>query len=246
MKTANKILLTAFVLLILALFSILLILRMELSRELHQGSGNVIIEERAADSFNMIEVRGNFNVYLTQSDNYEIRVEADDNLMDYILTDIKKDQLKIRLNKAVGKHSKMNVYIAFSDLNRLDGSVGAHFIADQPIKGENFIHNLHSGAESTLNLHLQQLEVNLKGGVSTRLSGHVADMFAKVTSGSRMDSKELHVVNCDVKGTSGAEISVFVTESLTAKATSGSVIYHYGDPKHTEWNTSFGGSIIAK
>jgi len=52
------------------------------------GSGNVIRQERKVSSFNGIEVSGVFHVDLTQGTTNSVIVEADDNLMDIIRTEV--------------------------------------------------------------------------------------------------------------------------------------------------------------
>ena len=53
------------------------------------GSGNVVKEERKVSSFNAIEVSGAFDVELVQGTAIAVTVEADDNLMDLIRTEVR-------------------------------------------------------------------------------------------------------------------------------------------------------------
>src|ERR1043165_8078495 len=51
-----------------------------------RGNGNITTQTRAAGSFNSIEVSGSIDVYVKQDLCSSVKVEADDNLQQYIET----------------------------------------------------------------------------------------------------------------------------------------------------------------
>ena len=53
-----------------------------------RGDGNVIKETRSVSSFNGIEISGAFDVYLKQGTTEEVIIEADDNILPLIRTDV--------------------------------------------------------------------------------------------------------------------------------------------------------------
>src|SRR5690606_6445715 len=60
------------------------------------GSGNVIIEKREVQkNFDKIRVSSLLKVELEQAPNYEIIVEADDNIIPYITTEVEGNTLKV-------------------------------------------------------------------------------------------------------------------------------------------------------
>ncbi|HNP99370.1 MAG TPA: DUF2807 domain-containing protein, partial [Bacteroidia bacterium] len=60
-----------------------------------EGSGNVITETRSLTTFNGIDLRNTANVYITQGDVQEVKIEAEDNIVPLILTEVKNDELII-------------------------------------------------------------------------------------------------------------------------------------------------------
>ena len=60
-----------------------------------RGSGKVIIEERPVSDFNRLSLIGTGDVFITQGEEESLTVEADDNLMPYIKSDVKDGTLTL-------------------------------------------------------------------------------------------------------------------------------------------------------
>jgi uncharacterized protein YxeA len=245
MKTANKILFIAFGVVVLAIFSIILIIRFELSGEIIEGSGNIVSETHEAQAFNDIEVKGNIEVYLTQGDKHSIMVYTDDNLKEYIKTDIHRDQLVISLGKRIKGTEKPRVYIEFSDLENLNASAGAIVFAEEAIQGEELSIDLRSGAESHLNLVFEKADIDITTGAEATIKGSVEMLIADIATGSTLNAKNFHAVNCSVNSKSGSQSTVYVSGQLNAMASSGGHVVYTGNPSQKSYTTSGGGIITA-
>ncbi|MFO7874256.1 MAG: head GIN domain-containing protein [Bacteroidales bacterium] len=244
MKTTNRILLTAFIVLILLMIAVIVSVRFSLAEELVRGSGEVIEEERMIDPFNSIEAKGNLQILLQQNDQERVMVAADDNLLDLIETYVNGNTLYINLLKPVGHYEKMEVTVAFSDLDALEISRNGRAEAPDGIRSDYFTHKLHSGAKSTLHINVDELTLDLSSGAHAKLSGSASLMNAESSSGASLDATDLEISVCSIKASSGATNSLFVTSDLSAKASSGGVIRYSGDPTITSMQSSSGGRII--
>lgn len=61
-----------------------------------KGNGNVKKQDREIASFSSISSSSGINVYLMQGDKESVTVEADENLLDLIVTRVKGDELIIK------------------------------------------------------------------------------------------------------------------------------------------------------
>jgi hypothetical protein len=72
----------------IALFSLVILVFASGCREIAgrrvRGSGNIITENRTATGFNSIDVSGAIDVYIKQDSTTSVKVEADDNILEYI------------------------------------------------------------------------------------------------------------------------------------------------------------------
>ncbi|HSG68712.1 MAG TPA: DUF2807 domain-containing protein, partial [Bacteroidales bacterium] len=60
-----------------------------------KGNGKVVKQLRDVKGFNSLEVGGAFTVYLSQGDKESLTIEADENLLDLITTEVHGDRLEI-------------------------------------------------------------------------------------------------------------------------------------------------------
>ena len=74
---------------------------------------NLKPEEREIGSFETIKVNGAFTIYLSQDDDYSLKVVADENLLDIIKTKIKGDVLYISTEKSIYKSKEIKSSLAF-------------------------------------------------------------------------------------------------------------------------------------
>lgn len=245
MKIANKILLIAFGVVVLAIFAIMLTIRIELSKDAIEGSGIIISESRDTDSFSGIEVSGNFSVHISQGNHHSITVYADDNLLEHIRTDINRDNLIISADKRFRGNESPRIIIELSELETIDAAAGSKIYAEEAIHGKELSLELRSGAEGKLSLFYEKIDIDVKTGSTAILNGTVDMLIANGTTGSTLDAKNLKSVNCFVTSKSGSQSNVFVTGQLTAQSSSGGIIRYTGNPVQKAESIRGGGVIIS-
>ncbi len=244
MKTANKILLIAFGLIILTIIAILISIRVELSKPIIEGSGNMIEIERELAVFESINIKGPIAVTLQQNGAHTISIIADDNIANLVETNVRNNRLNIKLKEPVHRDTRITVEVSVSDISEINASAGAKISAGNALRGDNLGHELRSGANSSLELYFNEMKLNVQGGASTVLHGRIDILEANSTAGANINAKDLKVQACHVTGSKGAQSSFFVSGSLHVNAKSGAVVSYTGNPAVKVWKTSFGGSIV--
>jgi len=209
-----------------------------------KGSNHVVSEDRNISSnFEIIKVQQGITLYLTQGNLTNIKVEADDNIIDLLVTEISNNELKIYFEKNVSKAKARNVYLTTSDISKLKTSSGAR------VKSENTIQtttlNLDSSSGSSIKVHVNAKEVNSESssGSHIKIYGKTKRFSANSSSGSSIDADELESFEAYTKASSGSNINVNVSGQLTATASSGGDIDYEGTPTSINKNTSSGGSV---
>src|SRR3990170_1788862 len=61
-----------------------------------KGNGNIRTEERTVKSFNEVEVHGAIKLYVSQGDLKPVKIEADENLMQYVVVDQDGDRIIVK------------------------------------------------------------------------------------------------------------------------------------------------------
>ena len=131
-----------------------------------KGSNIVVSEDRNINSnFESIDVQQGINVYLTQSNTTELKVEADDNIIDLLITEVKDNKLKIYFKKNVYKAKARNVFLTVNTISKIKTSSGAQ------VKCENTIQT-------------SSLELDSSSGSSIKIRVNANEIISETSSGS--------------------------------------------------------------
>lgn len=208
------------------------------------GNGNVVTQERSiTEDFTEIKGSSGLDIYLTQGSENKVTVKADENLHQYIETNIENGQLHITTSENIGDSEAKNVYVTFKNLTRIVASSGAEISGTSVVKSKDLSLKCTSGAEMELEVFSQSLSASTSSGDNMKLSGKASTFNADASSGSELEAKELLTINCTAEASSGAEVTVNVKEKLETQVGSGGEINYYGNPLSINSNESYSGSV---
>ncbi len=83
------------------------------------GSGNVVTEERDIGEFTGLKVSSGIDVVIRQGKEISLKLEADDNLHEAIITEVDGNTLKIYTRKNIRKARSKKVFLVYEDLNTI-------------------------------------------------------------------------------------------------------------------------------
>lgn len=208
-----------------------------------QGNRNVVSEDRKINSdFETIKVSEGITVYLTQSDDVDLRVEADENIIDLLVTEVEGDVLKIYFDKKVSRAKARNVYLSAEKISSIKTSSGAEVKSEGVIESKDIVLRSSSGSEINIKVDALSVTASTSSGSEIDVSGSTEYFTGNASSGSEIDADNLIAKNGNVSVSSGAGIDVHVTDELTASASSGGNISYVGNPNLNKSKSS-GGSI---
>lgn len=194
------------------------------------GNGNVVTEERPVADFNKVKGSAGLDIYLTEGTENKVVVEADENLLELIETEVENGKLRIRTKQSIGRAKAKKVHVTYISLNSIEASSGADVIGNSVIKSESLTLRASSGADLELEIFAKEVYAQTSSGSDMKLSGKATTLKAKASSGSDLNAKNLLVINCNADASSGADITVNVKDRLDAEASSGGDVHYYGDP----------------
>lgn len=208
-----------------------------------KGNGVVTTESRPiSGEFTEISASEGLMVYVTQADEFEIKVEADENLIELIGTDIKNGKLSVHAIKNIGSGTK-NVYVSLPEVTALKGSSGAHLKTQNTVKADDLEIDGSSGAIVKVELEADDVEIDGSSGANLTIVGKTDEADIDVSQGSSINAKDFEITLCIAEASSGGNLSVNVSESLNANASSGGNISYYGDAS-VQSKKNISGSIV--
>ena len=194
-----------------------------------KGNGVVAKDNReVTEEFTVVSASEGIDVFVTQADEFEITVEADENIINLIGTDIKDGRLKVHAIENIGRATK-KVYVSLPEITALNSSSGADLTSRNVIEANKISLDASSGSDLQVELMADEVEASTSSGADIKVSGEANYFIADASSGSDIKARSFLVKKCTADASSGADISVNVSESLTANASSGADISYSGD-----------------
>ena len=194
-----------------------------------RGNGEIVKENREVnEDFTVVSASEGLDVYVSQGSDFEISVEADENIIDLIGTDIRDGKLKVHAIENIGRATK-KVYVSLPEVTGLYASSGSDLVSQGSIEADKIKLDASSGADLHVELNADEVDANSSSGADIRINGQANLFYADASSGSDIKAKEFMVKTCNANASSGADITVNVSESLTADASSGADISYTGE-----------------
>lgn len=213
-----------------------------------RGNGIVVTEQRAFnnESFNSIEVSTGIDLFLTQSDNTSISVQADENIQELIITEIKNGTLKIYMDESTHHVASKKVVVTLITIEHIQASSGSNVFSTNTLKVSSLDLSTSSGSEMELSVETNSINSSSSSGSLLNLSGKTKEFIGGSSSGSQINASKLTAEFCEVKASSGSNISVKCLEEFNAKASSGAFIKNHEKSIHSTVKSSSGGHIDTK
>lgn len=188
-----------------------------------KGSGNYVTEKREVSNFKNVEVNNIFEVEIVAQKEFSIEVDADDNLLEFIKTEVSGDTLKIENDKKFSTKNRVKIRITTPDIENLDVSGASTIrIAD---------------------LNNQSLKIDTSGASSVKVEGKTNRLVIDASGASRVDTKGLSASNVSVDASGASRANINVSEILNVDLSGASNVTYSGNPGEINKKTSGASSI---
>jgi hypothetical protein len=197
-----------------------------------KGSGDVIKQGRTVPSFNSLRVDGSYNVHLKQDSIFKLEIEADDNFLSHIETDVSGNTLKIH-NKGRRnfKHiTKLDIYISAPSYEKIElrGSGG--------IQGVNVINSgsleciITGSGNMDFNTQSSNLNLTITGSGNIKMIGNTEHLTTNISGSGNIEAFNLFAKTADAKVSGSGDININVQNSLNARVSGSGNITYMGNP----------------
>ena len=105
-----------------------------------EGNNNVIAVKRdISTDFTKVRVSTGLELFIQQGSEISLTVEADENLHDFIITEIVDGKLKIYTEKNIWKSTAKKVYLTVNTIEELTASSGSIVVSESVLKATSKI-----------------------------------------------------------------------------------------------------------
>lgn len=175
-----------------------------------KGSGNQVTETRNVDEFFSVDASGVFKVEIISQKDFSVSVDADDNLLPHIKTEVKNGELKIFSERRIKSSNPIRIRITAPNVERIEAS-GATNIDISDLKNSSF-------------------EVDTSGASKVKVSGETADLNIDISGAGNVNSSGLTSQKAKVDASGASRVSVNAVTELDVDASGASNVTFSGSP----------------
>lgn len=210
------------------------------------GNNKVVKKEREAGRFSGLRVSSGIDVYLSQTGEESIAVEADENLHQYIVTEIKDGVLHVYSDANIREAEMKRVYVTMRDIRSLKTSSAGDIIGETPVKTGELKLSASSAGDIKLEVFAREIGANISSSGDVTLTGEADILNATLSSAGGLNAYGLEVREADVSASSAGDADISVSERLRARSSSAGDINYRGNPKYVDAHSSSAGGVQRK
>lgn len=212
-----------------------------------RGSGNLITESRPVRGFDQIAVSGNGTLIVKQGAQESLTIEAEDNIMRKIRTEVRGDRLEIDLDRGwrpdfSWPRKPITYTVTVKDLEAVNlsgsGDLEAANLTVDRLKVE-----LGGSTDAWLdNITARDLEVRVSGSGNVRVSGTATGQELNISGSGDYDADGLASRDAQVQISGSGKVTVRVSEALDVRVSGSGDVDYIGNPR-VEQNVSGSGNV---
>lgn len=206
--------------------------RIDLDLGIDQGSGNVITETREVSNFDRIALSGIGDVTLIQGNEDSLKIEAEDNVIPYIITEVEDETLYIDFkHKAIIPRESIKFIITMREIRGLATKGVSNLEADKVETDSLDIGISGTGNVNINKLSAESLTINISGAGNFSAEGQVTDQKVSLSGAGNYDGEDLETRTTDVAISGIGQVSLWVTDQLNVTISGTGGVDYYGSPQ---------------
>jgi Putative auto-transporter adhesin, head GIN domain len=211
-----------------------------------KGNGNVKTQEHSVGSFKNVEVSGAIDLYVAQGDTKPVKIETDENLLQYIEVVQEGDRIVIKSKDGVNLRpsNKIKVYVTSPVYNDIDVS-GASNITGQTkiVNTENMKMEVSGAGDINMDVDAPAISAEVSGAGSVNLKGQTKTFDLTLTGAAKAHCYELLSENTKVDISGAGEADVFASVKLSAEVSGAGNVTYKGGATNVAQQVSGAGSV---
>jgi len=213
-----------------------------------KGNGNIETETRTVSDYEKISIAGSFDVKLYKGSEGEITVKADENLMEYIITEVKKGSLQIKTKKGYNIRTRktIKIMVPFSDIEAVSLAGSGEVFTEDTIEANDLKLSVAGSGNMKLDVSSKNLKSSVAGSGNLKLMGDTKELKCSVAGSGNINSFDLKANKVTVNVAGSGNVRVNAIDEIHAKTAGSGDIYYSGNPEIQKIKSVGSGSVRKK
>jgi len=213
-----------------------------------RGNGNVVTIERSVGDYETIASAGWFDIILVSGTEGQITLKGEENLLEYIETEVKNGKLTIKKEKGVNlKPSSwkggIEVTVPIEEISGVSLAGSGDVISKTTIKTDNFKASLAGSGDVSLSVEASDFEASLSGSGDMEFDGSATNFKVSIAGSGDVDAFGLSAEYVEASVAGSADLNVTANQGIKARVSGSGDITYRGNPTKIDSKTSGSGDI---
>jgi len=184
---------------------------------------------RTLSEFHTLNISGNFEVTVDANNSQKIEIDANDDVLPFVITEVKNKQLNISTSKDLGKTTFVKLKISMKYLKEINAS-GISEIVVKNINSDKLTVNISGASDLVTNGTTDEFVVNVSGAADLTANGSTDKFVINVSGASDVHAKNLKskIVGVNISG--AGDILVNAVDKLNVDISGVGEIKYTGSP----------------
>lgn len=212
-----------------------------------KGNGKVTTVTRTTPDYDGISCAGSFDFILVSGTEGKITIEGEDNLLKYIITEVKNNRLEVKtennINLSPSSNKTIKITIPFKDIDNVSLAGSGDLTNTDTIKATDLKVSLAGSGDVVLTVETNNVKSSLAGSGDLTLKGNTNNLEANIAGSGDFHGFNLQSNNTEVSIAGSGDARVVSNESLKARVSGSGDIEYKGNPKIEDSKVAGSGSI---
>jgi predicted small secreted protein len=202
-----------------------------------RGTGDMTEETREVSGFNAVSLDGLGTIFIEQGNEESLHIEAEDNLMQFLETDVEGNTLVLSTREGINIVPTQGIfyYLTVRDLENItvDG-LGNIDLPD--LQTSRLVLDINGGGEiNARSLEADNLDVDINGLGSINLDGgHVGQQTITIDGGGSYEARNMSSDTAAVSINGLGSANLWAQETLDVTIDGGGSVHYSGKPQVTQ------------
>lgn len=199
-----------------------------------KGNGNISSQDRNINFAEKIKLAGSFDVEITQGPTTSVKVEADENILPYIIASDEDGFLLIKTkdHMSLSTDHGIKVYITTKKLEQIELAGSGNIIGKNKFTGGNKLTLKIAGSgDMQMEVNTPEIVAEIAGSGNITLKGETKDETIHIAGVGNYYADQLKAENAKVKIAGSGDVRIYADATLDISIAGVGSVYYKGAAK---------------
>lgn len=212
-----------------------------------KGNGNITTIKKSVGDYESLDMAGFFDVKLIEGKEGNITITGEENLLEYIVTEVKDGKLILKTEKGVNlqpsHRNGIKITIPVEQINSVYLSGSGDITSEKTLTADSFKATISGSGDISLDLAVKELKTSISGSGDIELTGNTDTFDLSISGSGDIDAFRLAANHVDVSVSGSGDIEVTANKSIKARVSGSGDINYRGNPEKVDTKSSGSGDI---